>query len=288
MQDNRVFWKRVFPLLILFACIIASLAVYRDANRRMTVNRNAQYVEDAAIQTAKRISDLLNGAENSIRAIARLYGQTMDPEEIDVAMLQQLADNTPFDYIGIVDVNGVYTDNRGMQAQVSDRNYFSDGMKGNAGMDFIFNSRLANENLMIFYAPLWCNGEVTGILTGRYREYQMREIISTTYFEEPASTYLCLSDGTVLSSSSDEKPPENIIFSLRQNEEADQDTVEILAHAMETGASYSLTYTSDQGSNAAYVTKLSQNDWRLLQVFPIQVTNAMLSESNAATLYLEL
>lgn len=63
---------------------------YLDANRRMTVTRNAKYVEDAATQTAKRIDDLLVGAENSISAIARLYGQMMDPERVDVEMLQKL------------------------------------------------------------------------------------------------------------------------------------------------------------------------------------------------------
>ena len=84
----------------------------------MTVARNAKYVEDAATQTVKRIEDLLVGAENSIGAIAHLYGQTMEPDRIDVETLQKMVDDTPFDYIGIVGTDGVYTDNRGMQAQV--------------------------------------------------------------------------------------------------------------------------------------------------------------------------
>lgn len=288
MHENRIFWKRAIPVCILLICIIVSFAVYLDTNRRMTVARNANYVEDAANQTVKRIDDLLVGAENSISAIAHLYGQTMDPEQVDVETLQKLTNDTPFDYIGIVGVDGIYTDNHGQQAQVSDRFYFQDGMKGNSGMDIIFNGRIAHENLMIFYAPLWYDGEVVGVLTGRYREYQIREIIAATYFEEPARTYLCLSDGTVFISSDDEGVPENIITSLRQTEGTDEKTVETLADALENGRSGSLTYTSAQGSNAAYVTKLPRNDWMLLQVFPIKVTNTMLNESNAIALYLEL
>ncbi|MCI7795679.1 MAG: hypothetical protein MR528_05205, partial [Lachnospiraceae bacterium] len=145
----------------------------------MTVERNANYVEDAANQTARRIDDLLISAENSISAIAFLYSKTMDPEQVDVETLQRLTDDTPFDFIGIVGGDGIYTDNLGRQAQVSDRYYFQDGMQGNSGMDIIMNGRIAHENLMIFYAPLWYEGEVVGVLTGRYREYQMREIIST-------------------------------------------------------------------------------------------------------------
>ena len=207
MRENRTFWKRTIPVCILLVCIIASFAAYLNTNRRMTVDRNAKYVEDAANQTAKRIGDLLVGAENSISAIAHLYGQTMDPDRIDTETLQKLVDDTPFDYIGIVGTDGIYTDNNGKQAQVSDRYYFQDGMEGHSGMDIIFNGRIAHENLMIFYAPLWFDGEVVGVLTGRYGEYQMREIIAATYFEEPAETYLYFPVQTIRSRRRISLPP---------------------------------------------------------------------------------
>ena len=245
-------------------------------------------MEDSANQTAKRIEDLLVSAENSISAIAHLYGQTMEPGRIDIETLQKMVDNTPFDYIGIVDADGIYTDNRGKQAQVSDRFYYQDGMAGHSGVDMIFNGRLAHENLMIFYAPLRVDGEIVGVLTGRYGEKQMREIIAATYFEEPAATYLCLPDGTVFSSSNDHDSPENILTALRKEDSADQKTLETLEDALENGHTQSLTYTSGQGANAAYVTKLPGKDWMLLQVFPIKVTNSMLSESSAIAMYLEL
>ena len=288
MREKRTIWKRIIPICVLLICIVASFAVYRIVNRQMTVSRNANYVEDATNQTAKRIEDLLIGAENSIRAIAHLYGQTMDPDHVDVEMLQRMVDDTPFDYIGIVNTDGIYTDNGGSQAQVSDRYYFQDAMAGHSGMDIIFNGRIAHENLMIFYAPLWVDGEIAGVLTGRYGENQMRKIIASTYFEEPAWTYLCLPDGTVFSSSNDTDPQENILTALREADGADQKTLETLEDALENGHSKSLTYTSKQGSNAAYVTKLPGKDWMLLQVFPINVTNAMLYESNALAMKLEL
>ena len=288
MRRNRTIWKRIIPASILLVCIIVSFAAYGNANRNMTVSRNARYVEDAATQTAKRIEDLLVGAENSISAIAHLYANTIDPDQIDIETLQKMVDDTPFDYMGIVNMDGVYTDNCGRQAQVSDRYYFQDGIQGHSGMDIIFNGRLAHENLMIFYAPLWLDGEVAGILTGRYGENQMRQMITSTFFEEPTMTYLCLPDGSVFSSSNDNDPPENIITALRETDSADQETLEALEDALENGRSKSLTYTSKQGSNAAYITKLPGKDWMLLQVFPIKVTNSMLIESNSLAMYLEL
>ena len=269
-------------------CVIASFAAYMQENRRITVSRNANYVEDATAQTAKRIEDILIGAENSIKAIAHLCGQTLSSDQLSIDILQRIVDDTPFDYMGIVDANGVYTDNNGKQAQVADRFYFEDGMAGHSGMDIIFNGRIVHEKLMIFYAPLWYEGKVVGVLTGRYGEDRMRDIIAATYFEEPAMTYLCLPDGTVFSSSNDNDPPQNIITALQEAQGTDQKTLETLIDALQNGRSQSLTYRSRQGANAAYLMKLPDKDWMLLQVFPIQVTNAMLNQSNTIAMYLEL
>ena len=95
MRGKRNIGKRIIPATVLLICIIVSFAGYRDVNRNMTVSRNAKYVEDAATQTAKRIEDLLVSAENSISAIAHLYGQTMDPKQPDIETLQKLVDDTP-------------------------------------------------------------------------------------------------------------------------------------------------------------------------------------------------
>ena len=280
--------KRIITSSLLMICVAAGFMLYIHANRQMTVSRNSQYIEDAAMQTMRRIEDTLVSAENSLSTIAFLYGQAINPETPDLTVLQSITDNTPFDYMGIVDTQGIYTDNRGLQAQVSDRFYYQDGMAGNSGIDMIFNGRLARENLMIFYAPLWEDGKVSGILTGRYGENQMQEIISTTYFDMPAATYLCLQDGTIFSCFNDNEQPQNIISALQNAEGADQNTLSELIEALENKQSRSLVYQSSQGFNGAYIANLPGTDWMLLQVFPIQVTNDMLHQSNSLAIYLEL
>ena len=272
---------------VLLCLILIGFFVYLHTTRNMTVERNANYVADAATQTAKRIDDLLVCAENSISAIAKMYEQSLDPTRADVEMLDKLTESTVFDYIGYVNADGIYTDNRGLQADASDRQYVQDGLRGNSGMDMIFNGRVSGEDLVIFYAPLRLDGEVAGVLTGRYRQQQMRDIITSSYFGEPANTYLCLSDGTVIACSKEEMP-QNILDALDQKDGADQEAVDLLTNALSTGTSSSFTYTNSYGSSAAYVTKLPHSDWMLLQIFPMQVTNEMLSESGSAATYLLL
>ena len=286
MRDKYNIWRRIILAIVLLCLRLAGFLIYPQANRHMTVERNANYIADAAIQTAKRIDDLLVGAENSISAIANMYERSMDPRQANVEVLEELTESTVFDYIGYVDAKGVYTDNRGLRADVTDRAYFRSGMQGNSGVDMVLNGRASGEDLVIFYAPLRLDGEVVGMLTGRYRQQQMRSMISSSYFGEPANTYLCLSDGTVIACSKEEKPG-NILDTLNRNDGADQDAVRILTDALLNGRSVSFSYTNSYGSSAAYVTKLPHSDWMLLQIFPMQVTNDMLGESGfAATLLL--
>lgn len=287
MQDKYNQWRRMILAAVLLGLILMGFFVFLHSIHSRTLERNANYLADAATQTAKRIDDLLLSAENSISAVGRIYEQSLNPEQADLKMQDKLVESTVFDYIGHVNADGILTDSSGRQADASDRYYVQDGLRGNTGIDMIFNGRISGENLVIFYTPLRKGDEVVGVLTGRYRQHQMREIISSAYFGEPANTYLCLSDGTVIASSV-EIQPENILDTLNQNDVTDKNALETLTDALSTRSSTSFTYTNSYGSSAAYVTKLPHCDWMLLQVFPMQVTEQMLRESNRAATYLVL
>ena len=251
MQKSGSLWRRIILAAVLLGLILTGFYVYLRFTRSSTIARNANYIADAATQTAKRIDDLLIGAEDSISAIARMYEQSMDPSQANVEVLDKLMNATLFDYIGHVNAAGMLTDSSGRQADASDRRYVQDGLRGNTGIDMIFNGRISGENLVIFYTPLWKDDQVVGVLTGRYQQQQMREIIPSSYFGEPANTYLCLSDGTVIASSVD-KELENILETLNQNDGADQEAMEILTNALSTHSSTSFSYTNSYGSSAAY------------------------------------
>ena len=287
MEEKNNLRRRIIPAAFLLCLILAGFFVYLRSTRSRTLERNANYIADAATQTAKRIDDLLVGAENSISAIARIYEQIPNPEQADLKLLDKLVESTVFDYIGYVNADGILTDSSGRQADASDRQYVRDGLDGNTGIDMILNGRISGENLVIFYAPLWKEDRVVGVLTGRYRQQQMRNIITSTYFGEPANTYLCLSDGTVIACSK-ENMPENILDTLSQNDGSDKAALDILTNALAAHGSTSFTYTNSYGSSCAYVTKLPHSDWMLLQVFPIGVTNEMLHEANSAAACLVL
>ena len=96
MREKNNLWRRIILAAVLLGLILAGFFVYLSSNRWMTLERNANYIADAATQSAKRIDDLLVGAENSISAIAHIYERSLDASQANVEVLEELTESTIF------------------------------------------------------------------------------------------------------------------------------------------------------------------------------------------------
>ena len=237
---------------------------------------------------AERIEDVLTGAQDSIDTMAYLYGKSLESPEVDVKALKDMAANSVFEYVEFVDKDGINLTFNGERTDVSDREYYIEGMKGNSGIFMTLHSRITDETLVSFYAPLRYKGEIIGILNGIYREEGMQRILATEFFGAQAKTYLCTGDGTVISSFGDDRAPENILAALPGNIEVSEESLKDIRHAFEKHESCGFRYGGIQGTGNAYLTGISQNDWMIMQTFPSTVTNNMVENANAAGIQLEV
>ena len=65
MEEKNYLRRRIIPAAFLLCLILAGFFVYLRSTRSRTLERNANYIADAATQSAKRIDDLLISAENT-------------------------------------------------------------------------------------------------------------------------------------------------------------------------------------------------------------------------------
>lgn len=149
-------------------------------------------------------------------------------------------------------------------------------------------SRITDETLVDFYAPLHYEEETIGVLNGIYREEGMQKILSTEFFGTQAKTYLCAGDGTVISSFGDENAPENMLEALPGTIKVSEESLKEIRQAFENHESCSYRYDGKHGTGNAYLIGISQNDWMLMQTFPSTVTNHMVENANAAGIQLEV
>lgn len=290
-QSNRSIGKKILFAIILIIFIITVFVIFTKENNERIVRQNESYVQDATVQVAERIDDVLAGAQNSIESMAYLYGELMDSSnisEIDLQKLSYLQSISAFDYIEYVDKDGINTTTDGEQVDASDREYYIEGMKGNAGSIVTFHSRITDETLMTFYAPLRHKGEIVGVLNGIYREERINKIISTEFFGTQAKSYLCMRDGRVISTCGDDNAPENILTKLPSTMKVSKETYDEIEQAFQEHASYGYRYDGSQGIGNAYIIGIPQNDWMLVQTFPSAVTDGMIDDAFAVGIKLEV
>lgn len=287
-QSNRKVVQKILFGIVLILFIVIVFIIFTKENNQRIVRQNASYVQDATVQVAERIDEVLFGAQNSINTMAYLYGESLESPEVDVQQLKAMVDYSSFDYIEFVNKDGLNITAEGKTSDASDREYYIEGMKGNSGAVVTFHSRITDEMLVTFYAPLRYKGEIIGVLNGIYREEGMNEILSTEFFGTQAKSYLCMRDGTVISSRGDENAPENILKTLPDTMKVSEEVYAEMKKNFETHTSYGYFYEGSQGTGMAYLTGISQCDWMLILTFPSAVTDSMVKDANAVGIRLEV
>ena len=112
-----------------------------------------------------------------------------------------MEEHASFDAIRFTNAQGLNTASDGQTSDSRDRNYFLNGMQGKSGME-VLRSRITDQMMTVFYAPVEHDGEIAGVLLGLYfAEDYLRDMLTTSYFGEAAGVFLCTREGRVIASS---------------------------------------------------------------------------------------
>lgn len=285
INDMRKIWKLIF-IVIIAVSVFAVFGLFIRNNNKRATSISIKSLKDATIQSGLQIDEILKSAQNEMGLLTALYEEILEDSEVHAEDLQKLAEETSFDYIEFANIHGIDLNSEGKTAEVSDRKYFQEGIKGNSGVEVVFDSKITDENLVIFYAPLHFHDEIIGVLTGSYRESKMQEIIYNTVFGEEARTFLCMRDGTVIASCNGGYISESIFDDGNFKSELASDVKEGLKEALSTGREYEFQYQGKSGTGNAYVTAIGESEWMLVQTYPSQVTSQFVHDANKAGIIL--
>lgn len=263
-------------------CVLAAFGLFIQNNNNRATAISVKSLKDSTAQSGMQIDEILDAAQNEIKLTAALYEEMLEDAEVTVKDLEKLSEETSFEYIGFTNTDGyeLYWDDE--QIDVSGRTYFQEGMKGNSGIDVVFDSKIVDETLIILYTPLYSDGEMIGVLTGAYIESQIQQIIYNTFFGEEARTFLCQKDGTIIASYNGGYVAESIFDDKNFNRELEPGVKKELSEALMEGREYEFQYKGTNGTGNAYVTPLEKCDWMLIQTYPSGVTSQLVQEANKA------
>ncbi len=280
--------EAAFVAALLVFVAVSFVNFLRD-NRRLVQQQNDSFIEVATTQTAERINDLLDNSRLATEIMAQLYGAILTEPKVDMDLLQDMIERSPFDYVEFISADGTDLTSDGQTADLSDREYFQRGMQGLSGKCVIYNSRITHETLLIFYSPFYYEGKIIGVLSCIYRGDTVDNVLSSDYFGIQGSTYLLERDGSVILSAGEGETPENLLDSLRTNDRLSPEDLKKLEDTLERNdINYnSFNYKGSSGAGSAYVKVLTDGEWVLVEMLPSSVTSGMAVEANGLGIQLE-
>ena len=290
-KDRRtLLLDALFIGALLLFILLSFFQFVRDNDRRI-LEQNDSFIRAATEQKAERVNELMNVSLRSVEQMAHLYGSLLGEPKVDTAVLQDMVERSSFDYVEFISADGTDLTVDGQTADLSDREYFLNGMAGKSGRCVVHNSRITHETLLIFYAPFYYDGEIIGVLSGILREGTVMSVLASDYFDIQGNAYLLERDGSIILSTGAELIEGNILQTLGDGERLSQEDLKKLEDTLSADNDtdfVSFTYNGSNGTGNAYAIALDGGDWVLVQSLPSAVTSAMTQQSRSAGIQLEM
>jgi len=281
---NKAVWGHYLLVIILICAVIASFLGFVRENNRRILAQNQEYARDAAVQTASRVEDMLDARAKTLNLLSITVTRTIEEPWVEQDLLKLLQETSVFDYVEFIDPTGLNHNADGITSDSSDRKNYLRGIQGETGYHVIFNSRITHETLVNFYGPVYYQGKIIGVLNGMFREESLREAITVKFFDIDAKSYLCTTDGTVISSYGyGDTPVKNFLNNLYQSSTVSEDDYAGIQNAFASHEAYRYT---DEGASVTLVP--IDEDWMLVQTYPSAVTAQMQASANSVGVKLEL
>lgn len=278
MAVNKVNRRILSVLTVIVAALsILSIFIFALRSRKNIAQNNQEYLLENTRQTALLVDNSLEKGLANIQVLSRLVSGIITSPELDIPLLRRMIGDSIFDFIEFVDVEGKNHNITGDLSEAGDRQYYWDSMRGNSGVELIFNSRATNQTILAFYSPVYYQEEMIGSLIGIYEESrQLTRLLTMDMFGCEAEAYLCNGDGIIISSNQDVDTTAEISIETTLGPRVSKDISEI-----------GLLYRDEQtivpledNETGACIAELEHSGWFIIQVFPNEANEMMVANAN--------
>lgn len=282
--------QQVVYVVFLLAAIVVLFQWYTSRNRERIEERNKNYAADAAQLKADQIDGELRNALNRITTYAFFVGESMEGTVVTAQTLADMEEKMIFDALMYTDAEGVDYASDGRTADATALFFYQKGMKGENGTGILFDPHFFDEKMVCFYAPVYRQGEIVGVLRAAYlAEEYLRSMLAATYFGEPANVYLCTPEERVIAGSDSRRSYEGSLTEILTEEGIiDEATAGKVSEVFAGGGKGSFLCAADSKTDNICVTYLDDNKFVLVQTFPKNVTQEMIRAENLVGIQLEI
>lgn len=288
VNKNPKFFESLF-YMVLIGLVILLFHRFSKQNMERIQEQNQTYAQDSVRQIAWRIDDQLKNALELIKTYAYFIENSLHDPEVTVPMLAEWEKTSPFDGLRFTNPQGMNYSSEGGIVDMTDREFYLEGMKGKSGIAPILLPRRLNKPILGFYTPIHYEGKIVGVLHGSYlSDTYLRSMLKTSYFGYPSDVFLCQTDGEIIASSSGEKYSGNILDVLQKDIRVNDATLKGVSKVFQKGGEGIFSCNENSNIDNLCVIHLPQYNFVLVQTFPQIVTTHMVENANLVGIQLEV
>ena len=296
---NFIIFK-ILPLIITMASLVAAFFMFTLRNKSSITTRNKEYLKESTTSLQQRLNVKFESSLHNISSIAYLFGESISSVEDSKSLIKDIENQTEFDYVRFITKEGddITSEGEAPNVNLSDRDYFIDGMKGNKGITLVEESRVSGQRQIGFYAPVYSSSNIEGILIGFYLESSLSSDLYNTFYGKQSSVCIIDSNKTIVTSSmneesssilegSEDKYSFNSILNSYYFNDKNKDIFESSIANKGEGL---FQINTKKGKTYGYITRLSFEciDWYIVQTYPYEATQILFSIATDSGLSLEV
>ncbi|MFA9463168.1 MAG: methyl-accepting chemotaxis protein [Velocimicrobium sp.] len=193
-----------FSTLILFSTLTIGLISMVNAERALTresENALSSLVEEGAKVTQSRMETLIQTLE-MITLNESIKGMNWDMQK---RMLLTQISGTDFMTMAVVDLNGMAQYIDGTADDLSDCDYVTQALQGEANISDVMISSETGEPVIMVAVPIYCEKNVVGVLVGKRDGNTLSQMIEDTGYGENGYAYIINHEGVVVAHPDKEK-----------------------------------------------------------------------------------
>ena len=296
---NFIIFK-ILPLIITMASLVAAFFMFTLRNKSSITTRNKEYLKESTTSLQQRLNVKFESSLHNISSIAYLFGESISSVEESKSLIKDIEKQTEFNYVRFITKEGddITSNGEAPNVNLSDRDYFIDGMKGNKGITLVEKSRVNGQRQVGFYAPVYSSLNIEGILIGFYLESSLSSDLYNTFYGKQSSVFIIDSNKKIVTSSmnkesssilegSEDKYNFNSILNSYYFNDKNKDIFESSIANKGEGL---FQIDTKKGKTYGYISRLSFEfiDWYIVQTYPYEATQILFSIATDSGLSLEV
>ena len=296
---NFIIFK-ILPLIITMASLVAAFFMFTLRNKSSITTRNKEYLKESTTSLQQRLNVKFESSLHNISSIAYLFGESFSSVEESKLLIKDIEKRTEFNYVRFITKEGddITSEGEAPNVNLSDRDYFIDGMKGNKGITLVEKSKVNGKRQIGFYAPVYSSSNIEGILIGFYTDSSLSSDLYNTFYGKQSSVFIIDSNKKIVTSSmnkesssilegSEDKYSFNSILNSYYFNDKNKD---IFESSIANKGEELFQINTKKGKTYGYISRLSFEfiDWYIVQTYPYEATQILFSIATDSGLSLEV